>query len=405
MKTKPKFIIQTSSDNELQQPFSIKFTDLIQGSLFGGELKGLKITSDTINMIQFTSGTTGRPKAATLTNQNLVNNVIGFGRRTGMCLPGQIYNVNVPLFHCFGSVLGSLSSLIFRNTCVFPAPKFSAQAGIDATMKEKCTVQMGTPTMYMDIFALSSNPQNSGKIKTSKMGVIAGSLCPPEVAKEASSHGIDIINVYGSTENSPIVTGMFKDSTYDQKINTVGYPIEHQEIKVVGEDGQVVPIDKRGEIWFRGPNLMEGYWNDPVKTKSSITEDGWYKSGDIASIDKNGYVKIYGRNDDMFQRGGENIYPAETEDCLLSHEVVFNAQVIGVPDKRLGNEVGVYLTLTENSFTADNEVIEMLKKYCEGKIAAYKVPKYWKILKSLPTTTTGKVQKYKLREMAKTDFL
>lgn len=188
MKTKPKFMIQTGSD-ELRQPFSIKFDDVIQGSVFGGELKDSQITSDTINMIQFTSGTTGRPKAATLTNKNLVNNVIGFGKRTGMCLPEQIYNVNVPLFHCFGSVLGTLSSLIFQNTCVFPAPKFSAQAGIDATFKEKCTVQMGTPTMYMDIFALSSEPKNAQKLKTSKMGVIAGSLCPPEVAKEANSLG------------------------------------------------------------------------------------------------------------------------------------------------------------------------------------------------------------------------
>ena len=407
---KPDIILQTGwnrVDVELEPPFTHLFQDLVKSGetthSFG------EIDADSVGMIQFTSGTTGRPKAASLTHRNLVNNAFGIGHRYGSILPEHRFCMNVPLFHCFGSVIGTMVAAASANTCVFPAEGYSPTAAIEAMREEKCTFIYGTPTMYIDIFGLAKRQGLIDSFETVKHGKMAGSICPPELNRQAiEEFGINLMVAYGTTENSPVVTGTFPDDSFEKKVNTIGFPLHHIECKIIDKNSHVVPIGKSGELCSRGYGVMKGYWGDEEKTKKVIDKNRWYHTGDLATMDEDGYLKIIGRLDDMFIRGGENVFPSEIEDVLLPHSKIEDAQVIGVEDYRLGNEIAVYIKLNDRSLVNDEKVVEELvkelKEYCSERLFKYKIPKYWKFVDSYPVTASGKIQKYKMRENSTQDF-
>ncbi|XP_068119140.1 medium-chain acyl-CoA ligase ACSF2, mitochondrial-like [Hyperolius riggenbachi] len=350
---------------------------------------------DPIN-IQFTSGTTGSPKGATLSHHNIVNNAILSGNRAGFhCEKGTRLGVFVPLYHCLGSVLGSLMMAVFGIPIVLCSPSFEARAVLEALSKEKCTWICGTPTMYIDLL---SQPDFASHSSTLTGGLIGGSVVPPELMKQLITQTTlkRMAVGFGSTENSPVTFLGFPYDEFTRKTETLGHVMPFTEAKIVDPGtGQIVPLNTPGEVLVRGYCVMLGYWGDEEKTRETINPEGWYKSGDIATMDEYGYCRIVGRCKDMIIRGGENIYPAEIEQFLHTHPKIMEAQVIGVKNERMGEELCACIRTHRNVECFAEEI----REYCKGKISHFKIPRYIVFVKDYPLTITGKIQKFRLREI------
>ncbi|KAM9425060.1 medium-chain acyl-CoA ligase ACSF2, mitochondrial [Pholidichthys leucotaenia] len=384
-----------------RQPGMFHFEDMMQAgsSQHMQQLQDLQkklLFDDPIN-IQFTSGTTGTPKGATLSHHNIVNNAYFIGRRMGFnWRPNTRVCVPVPLYHCFGSVGGGLCMAMHGVSLIFPSAGYDGNANLRAMESERCTFFYGTPTMYIDM--LNQPHLMKYDLSTVTAGIIAGSPCPPEVVRKAFELGIKEVTIgYGSTENSPVTFLGSPLDNLERKSETCGYLVEHLEAKVVDSTTRdIVPLGVSGEIMVRGHCVMLEYWAEKEKTDDAITKDGWYKTGDIGSMDAFSYIRISGRIKDMIIRGGENIYPAEIEEFLHRHPKVKEAQVVGVQDARLGEEVCACIKLVDG----EECTAEELKAYCKGQISHFKIPRYILFVTSYPLTITGKIQKHKLREQA-----
>jgi fatty-acyl-CoA synthase len=350
---------------------------------------------DPIN-IQYTSGTTGFPKGATLTHHNILNNgffigeALKYSERDRVCIP-------VPFYHCFGMVLGNLACTTHGSTMVVPAEAFDPVITMDTVQKERCTSLYGVPTMF--IAELEHPRFKEFDFSTLRTGIMAGSPCPVEVMKKVQTlmHIPEMTIAYGMTETSPVSTQCATDDPLEKRVATVGRVHPHVEIKIVEPaTGAVVPRGTTGELCSRGYMVMLGYWNNPEATRQAIDTARWMHTGDLATMDVEGYVNIVGRIKDMIIRGGENIYPREVEEFLYGHPDIADVQVIGVPSEKYGEEVMAWVKLREGSAPTG----EGLAAWCRGKIATYKIPRHWKFVDSFPMTVTGKVQKYKMKETA-----
>ncbi len=350
---------------------------------------------DPIN-IQYTSGTTGFPKGATLTHHNILNNGFFIGetlRYTGrdrVCIP-------VPFYHCFGMVLGNLACTTHGATMVIPAEAFDPVATMDTVQKERCTSLYGVPTMF--IAELDHPRFKDFDFSTLRTGIMAGSPCPVEVMRKVQTvmHIPEMTIAYGMTETSPVSTQCTTDDPLERRVSTVGRVHPHVEIKIVDPaTGAVVPRGTAGELCSRGYMVMRGYWNNEEATRLAIDPARWMHTGDLATMDSEGYLNIVGRIKDMIIRGGENIYPREVEEFLYGHPDVADVQVIGVPSEKYGEEVMAWVKPREGAQVAGED----LAAWCKGKIASYKIPRHWKFVDSFPMTVTGKVMKFKMREVA-----
>ncbi len=346
---------------------------------------------DAIN-IQFTSGTTGNPKGATLTHHNVVNNArfiaqaMDFTENDSLCIP-------VPLYHCFGMVLAVLACVSTGATMVFPGESFEPVATLQAVSEERCTALHGVPTMFI---AELDHPRFAEfDLSRLRTGIMAGSPCPIETMKRviAEMHLSEITIAYGMTETSPV---SFQSSTTDpleRRVSTVGRIQPMLEAKVVDADGNVVPVGEKGELLVRGYSVMQGYWGDEARTREAV-QDGWMHTGDLATIDAEGYCNIVGRAKDMLIRGGENVYPREIEEFLFRHPKVQSVQVFGVPDAKYGEEICAWIVPKPGQTCTEDEI----RDFCRDQIAHYKVPRYIRLVQDMPMTITGKVQKFVMRE-------
>jgi fatty-acyl-CoA synthase len=350
---------------------------------------------DPIN-IQYTSGTTGFPKGATLTHRNILNNGYFVGEacryteEDRVCIP-------VPFYHCFGMVMGNLGSTSHGSAMVIPAPAFDPQATLAAVARERCTSLYGVPTMFIAMLACPNF--DTYDLRSLRTGIMAGSPCPTEVMKQVIErmHMSEVGICYGMTETSPVSTQTAFDDPIEKRVGTVGRVQPHIEVKVADPgSGESVPRSESGEFCTRGYSVMLGYWNDPERTNEAIDADGWMHTGDLATMDEDGYLNIVGRIKDMVIRGGENVYPREIEEFLYGHPDVSDVQVIGVPDERFGEELMAWI-VPRGDATLDEEQV---RAFCQGKIAHYKIPRYVKLVDGFPMTVTGKVQKFKMREQA-----
>ena len=343
--------------------------------------------------IQFTSGTTGSPKGATLTHHNILNNGQFIGRTMRLTEADRIC-IPVPLYHCFGMVLGNLAAITHGAAMVFPAEAFDPESVLETVQAERCTALYGVPTMFI---AAMQHPEFANfDLRSLRTGIMAGSPCPVEVMRRT----IDEMNMaevticYGMTETSPVSFQTATDDPIDRRVGTVGRVHPHVECKVIDADGRIVPPGQSGELCTRGYSVMLGYWGDPERTAESIDRAGWMHSGDLATIDEDGYGNIVGRIKDMVIRGGENVYPREIEEYLYRHPKVEEVQVIGVPDAKYGEEICAWVKLKPGE-TADADEI---KDFCRGQIAHYKIPRYVRFVDDFPMTVTGKIQKFIMRE-------
>ncbi len=347
--------------------------------------------NDPIN-IQFTSGTTGSPKGATLTHRNIVNNGqfvtdrIRFTAADRLCIP-------VPLYHCFGMVMGVLGCVTKGATMIFPGEGFEPKTTLAAAAQEKCTGLYGVPTMFSAM--LAADDFASHDLSHLRTGIMAGAVCPIEVMKRvrADMHMADVTIAYGMTETSPVSFQSFGDDPVEKRVSTVGRIHPHLEVKLVDATGATVRPGEIGELCTRGYSVMRGYWGAPEKTKEAIDAEGWMHTGDLATLDEDGFCTIVGRVKDMLIRGGENVYPREIEDFLYRHPKVREVQVVGVPDALYGEEICACIVPVDDSLTA-----EEIRDFCRGEIAHYKVPRYVEIMAEFPMTVTGKIQKFILRE-------
>jgi fatty-acyl-CoA synthase len=365
-------------------------------SLEAGELRarmgGLSF-DDPIN-IQYTSGTTGFPKGATLSHHNILNNGFFVGELLGYG-PDDRVSIPVPFYHCFGMVMGNLGATTHGSCIVIPAPAFEPGATLEAVAEERCTSLYGVPTMF--IAELDHPAFGSYDLGSLRTGIMAGSPCPAEVMKrvQGEMHMAEVAICYGMTETSPVSTQTRKDDTFEHRVGTVGRAGPHVEVKIVDPDtGLVVPRDQPGEFCTRGYSVMLGYWDEPEKTREAIDPAGWMHTGDLATMDADGYCRIVGRIKDMVIRGGENVYPREIEEFLYGHPAVADVQVVGVPDPKYGEELCAWVVLREEA-TAEEEEI---REFCRGRLAHFKVPRYVVFVDAFPMTVTGKVQKFKMRE-------
>jgi fatty-acyl-CoA synthase len=350
---------------------------------------------DPVN-IQYTSGTTGFPKGATLTHHNILNNghfiaqLLGYTETDRVCVP-------VPLYHCFGMVIGNLACTTRGACIVYPAETFEPEATLRACAQERCTSLYGVPTMFIaELGHPSFADHDLGSLRT---GIMAGSPCPIEVMRRVNSDmGIEQISIaFGQTETSPVSTLVRVDDTLEHRCETVGQVMPHTEIKIIDPaSGQIVPRGVPGEFCARGYLVMRGYWNDPDRTAEAIDSGAWMHSGDLATLDDQGYVRIVGRIKDMVIRGGENVYPREIEEFLYTHPQIADVQVIGVPDERYGEELMAWVIPRPGAVLTEDQV----REFCRGQIAHFKVPRYVKFVDAFPMTVTGKVQKFKMREAA-----
>jgi fatty-acyl-CoA synthase len=347
---------------------------------------------DPVN-IQFTSGTTGSPKGATLTHHNILNNGFFIGEamkltdRDRLCIP-------VPLYHCFGMVLGNLACVTHGATMVFPGESFEPAAVLGTVQAERCTGLHGVPTMFISL--LDHPDFASFDLSTLRTGIMAGSPCPAEVMSRVidKMHLAEITIAYGMTETSPV---SFQSSVEDPvalRVSTIGRVHPHLEVKIVDAEGRIVPRGVKGELLTRGYSVMLGYWGDEEKTREAIDAAGWMHTGDLAVIDEHGYAAIVGRAKDMVIRGGENIYPREIEEFLYRHPKVLDVQCVGVPDQKFGEELCACIVLRPGSSCDEDEI----RDFCKGQIAHYKIPRYIRFVSGFPMTVTGKIQKYLLRQ-------
>jgi len=347
---------------------------------------------DPIN-IQFTSGTTGFPKGATLTHHNILNNgffiaeAMRLRERDRVCIP-------VPLYHCFGMVIGNLGCLTHGSTMVFPSDGFDPLATLETIAAERCTAVYGVPTMFI---AEMDHPEFAKfDLSSLRTGMMAGSPCPIEVMKRACTlmHLSEIVIGYGMTETSPASFASATDDPIERRVSTVGRILPHVEVKIVDAEGRIVPRGTAGELLTRGYLVMLGYWRDEERTREAIDAAGWMHTGDLATIDAEGYCNIVGRIKDMVIRGGENVYPREIEEFLYRHPKIQDVQVIGVPDPRYGEELCAWICLRDG----EKASAEDIRAFCQGQIARYKIPRYVKFVDGFPTTVTGKIQKFLMRE-------
>ncbi|MRH88125.1 AMP-binding protein [Nocardia sp. SYP-A9097] len=351
---------------------------------------------DPIN-IQYTSGTTGFPKGATLSHHNILNNgyfvgeLCGYTEQDRICIP-------VPFYHCFGMVMGNLAATSHGAAMIIPGPAFEPRTTLEAVAAERCTSLYGVPTMF--IAELADPEFDTFDLSSLRTGIMAGSPCPVEVMKQVIGRmGMREVSIcYGMTETSPVSTQTRANDSLAQRTATVGQAGPHIEIKIVDPvTGLTMPRGLPGELCTRGYSVMLGYWNDPEKTAAAIDSARWMHTGDLAVMDEDGYVAITGRIKDMVIRGGENIYPREIEEFLYSHPDILDAQVIGVPDTKYGEELMAWIRMRENTTPL---TAEALREYCTGQLAHYKIPRYVHIVDEFPMTVTGKIRKIEMREMA-----
>jgi fatty-acyl-CoA synthase len=343
--------------------------------------------------IQFTSGTTGTPKAATLTHNNIVNNanlaaqLLKFTESDRLCIP-------VPMYHCFGMVLGTLLCATHGAAIVFPSASFDPRSVLDAIESERCTAMHGVPTMFI---AVLDDPEfEKYDLRSLRTGIMAGAPCPVELMERVMQdmHMEEVTIGYGMTETGPLSTLTLPDDPMELRVSTVGRALPHTEIKIIDDEGLIVPPDVAGELCTRGYCVMRGYWGDPEKTAEDIDDEHWISTGDIATMDEHGYVRIVGRIKDMLIRGGENIYPREIEDFLYTNPKVDQVEVIGVPDPKFGEEIAACIRLHDGEQSNASEI----REFCRGNLARFKIPRYVRFMDEFPMTVTGKVQKFVLRE-------
>jgi fatty-acyl-CoA synthase len=365
------------------------------------EAAAAQLTFDDPINIQYTSGTTGFPKGATLSHHNILNNgyfvaeLLGYGPGDRVCLP-------VPFYHCFGMVMGCLGCTTHGSTIVIPAPLFDPAATLAAIERERCTSLYGVPTMF--IAELAVDGFDGYDLTSLRTGLMAGSPCPVEIMKRVQSemHMTEVGIAYGMTETSPVSTQTRADDDLDRRTATVGRVMPHVEIKVVDPDtGIVVPVGTPGEICTRGYSVMLGYWDEPDKTAEAIDAARWMHTGDLAVMRDDGYVNIVGRIKDLVIRGGENIYPREIEEFLYLHPDIEDVAVIGVPDARYGEELVAWIRMRPGSEPLDAAAV---RTFCEGRIAHNKIPRYLRIVDAFPMTVTGKVRKVEMREVSITEL-
>ena len=351
--------------------------------------------NDPIN-IQYTSGTTGQPKGAVLSHRNILLNAYYAGA-------GQAFSSNdrlciqVPLYHCFGCVLGTLCSIIHGTTMVFPSETFHAATSLHAIEEEKCTAVYGVPTMFIAMLEHADYPKRD--VKSLRTGIMAGSPCPIELMKRVTTEmGAEQMTIgYGQTEAAPLITQTRVDDSLELRVGTVGRVLPGVEAKIIDpETGKTLPPGQAGELCARGHNVMIGYYRLPEKSAHAIDPDGWLHTGDLAMQEPNGYFRITGRLKDLVIRGGENIFPREIEELLYQHPAIKDVQVIGVPDRKFGEEVMAWVCLRDGKHATSDE----LREFCKARLAYFKVPHYWKFVDSFPTTVTGKIQKYRMREIS-----
>ena len=391
-----------------------EFTDTLRKEVYWGEsweyflAQGKKVSDEKLQAyeakvqfddpvnIQYTSSTTGNPKGVTLTHHNILNNAYFIGVRMNytdkdrVCIP-------VPFYHCFGMVIGNLCCTAHGATMVIPNDSFDATKTLEAVERERCTSLYGVPTMFIsELYTLDRHPYDLSSLRT---GVMAGALCPPEIMKrvkeQMNMHEITIC--YGMTETSPVSTQTRIGVPFEKQIHSVGTIQDHLEIKIINpETKAIVPRGESGELCTRGYSVMLKYWNSPQATAQVIDEQRWMHSGDLAMMDEDGYIHISGRIKDLIIRGGENISPKEIEDFLYTYEGVMDAQVIGVPSKKFGEEVMAWIKPNEGVTLTEEE----LRNFCKDRIAHYKVPRYWKFVNEFPMTISGKIRKVEMREIA-----
>ena len=348
---------------------------------------------DAIN-IQFTSGTTGKPKGATLSHHNILNNgyfvglAMGFNEHDRVCVP-------VPMYHCFGMVLGSLSCIAHGCAMVLPTPAFEPRAVLEAVQAERCTALYGVPTMF--IAELELPDFKDFDLSSLRTGVMAGSFCPMPVMQRVINemHMQDVTIAYGMTETSPVSCQTEASDSLEKRVSSVGRVQPHVEVKIVDEHGRVLPRGVPGEFCTRGYCVMLGYWNDETKTQEAIDPAGWMHTGDIAVMDNDGYCQIVGRIKDMVIRGGENIYPKEVEEYIYGHPAVADVQVIGLPDEKYGEELCAWISLRDGENASEDDI----RAFCKNQIAHHKIPRIIRFVDAFPMTITGKVQKYRMREI------
>jgi fatty-acyl-CoA synthase len=356
------------------------------------ELRSQLQPEDAIN-IQFTSGTTGLPKGATLSHHNIVNNGhltaqrMTFTENDHLCIP-------VPLYHCFGMVMGVLGCATYGAAMVFPGEAFEPKSVLEALEAERCTALFGVPTMF--IAELEHPEFKRYDLRTLRTGVMAGAPCPVEIMKRAISdmHMKEVTIAYGMTETSPVSFQSRRDDTLERRVSTVGTIHPHLEVKIVDAEGRVTPRGERGELLTRGYSVMHGYWDDEEKTRQAIDAQGWMHTGDLATLDEAGYCNIVGRVKDLIIRGGENISPREIEEFLYRHPQIQDVQVFGVPDRRYGEVVCAWIKLK----AGERSDAEAIRTFCREQIAHYKVPTHIRFVEQFPMTVTGKIQKYLMRQ-------
>ena len=366
----------------------------VPGEALRERMAGLSC-DDPVN-IQYTSGTTGFPKGATLSHHNILNNGFFVSEVCGHTELDRIA-IPVPFYHCFGMVMGNLGATSHGACMVIPAPGFDPAMTLKAVQDERCTSLYGVPTMF--IAQLQHPDFASFDLSSLRTGIMAGSPCPVEVMKRVVSemHMAEVTIAYGMTETSPVSTQTRRDDDLERRVSTVGTVHPHVEVKVVDpESGLTLPRTEAGELCTRGYSVMLGYWNNEKATAEAIDQARWMHTGDLAVMDGEGYVKIVGRLKDMIIRGGENIYPREIEEFLYGHPEISDVQVIGVPSERYGEEVMAWVKLREGSRVTG----EQLTEHCRGKISTFKIPRFWKFVDGFPMTVTGKVRKIEMRELS-----
>ena len=378
-------------------PGFYKFEDV---PTFAGSSEVAKLSSlagtlqfdDPIN-IQFTSGTTGTPKGATLSHHNVLNNgyftcrTLDFTKSDRLCIP-------VPLYHCFGMVMGSLGCVTHAATMVLPSEGFDAKATLETIESERCTALYGVPTMFVAM--LNHSNFSCYDLSSLRTGIMAGSPCPIEIMRRATKdmNMRDVTIAYGMTETSPVSCQTSPNDEVERRVTTVGKVHPHVEIKIIDGEGRIIPRETAGELCTRGYSVMLGYWHDRERTDEAIDAAGWMHTGDLATMNKDGYCNIVGRIKDMVIRGGENIYPREVEEYLYQHSKVEAVQVFGVPDEKYGEELCAWIKVRVGESMTDADVL----RFCEGRIAHYKVPRYIRFVDTFPMTVTGKVQKFIMQD-------
>jgi fatty-acyl-CoA synthase len=382
-----------SSDLSATMPFervsrSARTADRARAHTIGAALR----PEDAVN-IQFTSGTTGAPKGATLTHRNILNNgfFVGEAIRTSkadrICIP-------VPLYHCFGMCMGNLNCVSHGATAIYPSRGFEALAVLQAVETEKCTGLYGVPTMFI---ALLDHPRfREFDLSSLRGGIMAGSPCPISVMRRVveQMHMHEVTIAYGMTETSPVSFQSNVDDSLERRVSTVGTVQPHLEVKIVDEAGQIVPRGRSGELCTRGYSVMQGYWQDEARTAEVIDGDGWMHTGDLGVVDEEGYCNIVGRIKDMIIRGGENVYPREVEEFLFKHPKVQAVSCFGVPDSRYGEEICAWVQMRPGAAATAEEI----REFCKGEIAHYKIPRYVVFVDDFPMTVTGKIQKFHMRD-------